>query len=114
MAFTFQAICDRARVPLNDAAKDRYTDSELLTYAVDAYLLLRRHRPDFFITSFSSLTDYSTLALGDNFPAGVPDEYLPAIADYVTARAEMKDDEHVLAERAQTFFGLFRAGVIGG
>lgn len=109
MAFTFQNLVDRARVPLNDADKVRYPDSELLNYAVDAYLLLKRYRPDLFLSNWT-LTDWSTLALGTTFPVA-PDEYLPVIADYVTARAEFKDDENVLAERAQAFYALFTAGV---
>ena len=113
MSFTFQQVVDRARVPLNDDSGVRWPDSELLGYAVDAYLLLRRHRPDFFVTGYASLPDFSTRALGDDFPS-VGDEYLPAIADYVSARAQFKDDEPVGAERAQAFYALFRVGMIGG
>lgn len=112
MAFTFQQIVDRARIPLNDSDKDRYSDSELLTYAQDAYLLVRRYRPDVLLSDWSSPTDYSTLTLSSNFPY-LDDAFLPAVADYVTARAEYKDDEHVLKERAQMFFSLFQAGVRG-
>ena len=109
MAFTFQQIADRARLPLNDSAKTRYPDAELLSYATDAYLLLRRYRPDIFLANWT-LASWDAFALGDNFPL-VSDEYFPCITDYVTARAEFKDDEHVVAERAQAFFGLFRAGL---
>lgn len=112
MSFTFQNVVDRARKPLNDSDKDRYTDAELLEYAVDAYLMLRRHRPDLFITQWSALPDYSTRALGSTFP-GAGDEYLPAIASYVTARAEMKDDEAIVQERAQLFYKLFSVGAMG-
>jgi hypothetical protein len=109
MSFTFQTLIDRARVPLNDADKDRYTDAELLKYAVDAYLLLKRYRPDMFLADWT-LADWSTFAVGTTFPKA-PDEYLPVIADYVTARAEFKDDEHVVAERAQAFYDLFVGGI---
>lgn len=109
MSFTFQQLLNRARVPLNDADKARYPDSELLTYAQDAYLMLRRYRPDMFHSTWV-LPDWSAFTVGTTFPAA-PDEYLPAIADYVTARAEFKDDEHVVAERAQAFYQLFMAGV---
>jgi hypothetical protein len=109
MAFTFQQVADRARIPLNDSDKVRYPDSELLTHAVDAYLLLRRYRPDLFITSYTALPDFNTLTLTSPFP-GADDHLLPAVADYVTARAEFKDDEHVLKERAQLFYQLFSAG----
>lgn len=108
MAFTFQQLIDRARVPLNDADKDRYTDEELLDYAVDAFLMLRRYRPDLFLAGWT-LPDWSAFVVGTSFP-NAPDEYMPIIADYVTARAEFKDDEHVVAERAQAFYNLFTAG----
>lgn len=109
MSFTFQTLIDRARVPLNDADKIRYTDAELLKYAADAYLLLRRYRPDMFLADWT-LVDWSAFAVGTTFPKA-PDEFLPAIADYVAARAEFKDDEHVVAERAGAFYELFTTGL---
>lgn len=111
MSFTFQTLIDRARVPLNDSAKTRYPDAELLNYAVDAFLLLRRYRPDLFLNAWT-LPDWSAYTVNSTFPVA-PDEYLPIIADYVSARAEFKDDEHVVAERAQAFYGLFTAGMRG-
>lgn len=109
MSFTFQQVIDRARTPLNDADKVRYTDTELLGYAVDAYLLLRRYRPDLFLSSWT-LPDWSSFTVGTTFLAA-PDEYMPVLADYVAARAEFKDDEHVVAERAQALYKLFMAGL---
>ena len=111
MSFTVQQICDRARVPLNDSAKARYTDAQMLTYVVDSYLLLRRYRPDLFIGSWT-MTDWSTIALGTTFPVA-EDTLLPILADYVVARCEFHDDEHVVAERAQAFYALFSAGLGG-
>lgn len=110
MAFTAQSVADVARLPLNDDDKVRYTDAELLTYINSAYLMLRRLRPDLFVGSYTTLP--ASLALADNFP-GSCDVYQPAIADYVTARAESKDDEHVVRERAQAFYQLFGATVKG-
>lgn len=109
MSFTFQNLADRARVPLNDSSADRYTDAQMLTYGVDAYLLLKRYRPDLFIGNWT-LTDWSTFALGTTFPVA-PDELLPIISDYIVARCEFHDDEHVVAERAQAFYALFTAGI---
>lgn len=111
MAFTFQQLANRARIPLNDADKIRYPDSELLGYGVDAFLLLRRYRPDLFLSNWT-LPDWSAIGLADAFPYA-PDEYMPIIADYVSARAEFKDDEHVVAERAQAFYALFTTGARG-
>ena len=108
MAFTVQQVIDRARVPLNDAAKTRYSDAEMTVYANDAYYLLRRYRSDLFLGQWTTLP--STLALDDEFPS-VNIMYLPSIADYVTARAEFKDDEAVIAQRAQAMLAMAIAGV---
>lgn len=106
MAFTVQQVCDLARRPLQDDAKVRYPDLELLDYANSAYLTLRRRRPDMFIGLWGTLP--TTLGLASPFP-GVGDEYMPALADYVTARAEFKDDENVVQQRAQAYFQMFAA-----
>lgn len=45
---TLQHIVDRARVPLNDAAAERYTDAELLGYAKDGIREAAILRPDLF------------------------------------------------------------------
>lgn len=112
MSFTVQNLVDRARVPLNDADKDRWTDAQLLIYAQDAYLMILRHRPDVLIGGFSSPTAWSALALGSTFPY-VDDMYLPVIADYVTARAEYQDDENAINQRAAQFMTLFGGGIKG-
>jgi hypothetical protein len=111
MSYTVQQIVDKARIPLNDADKIRYSDAEMAGYTTDAYLQLRRYRPDFFLGRWTGLP--STLALTDTFPVA-QDEYIPAIADYVAARAEFKDDEAVVQQRAQAFYQLFTVGVRGG
>lgn len=108
MAFTVQQVIDRARIPLNDATKARYSDTELAGYANDAYYMLRRYRPDFFLGLWASLP--ASLAAGEEFP-GVDLMYLPSISDYVTARAEFKDDEAVIAQRAQAMISMAIAGV---
>jgi hypothetical protein len=93
---------------LQDDAKVRYPDAELLDYANSAYLTLRRKRPDMFLGLWGSMP--SNLGMASNFP-GAGDEYMPSIADYVTARAEFKDDENVVQQRAASFYQLFEAGV---
>lgn len=108
MAFTMQELVDKARKPLNDKDKDRFSDADatlfndLLGYANDALLLLRNKRPDLFIGSFSALPE--KLAIGATFP--LPAEYVPPVVDYIVARAESHDDEHVISERAAAFFQL--------
>jgi hypothetical protein len=103
MARTFQQVVDRGRVPLNDADKTRYPDADLLAYANDGLLLVRKARPDLFFGNWNyQATEY---ALGTNIP--IPDSYFVALADYVTARAEFRDDEDAMQQRAETFMKLF-------
>jgi len=102
MAFTMQELVDKARKPLNDADKVRFTDPVLLGYANDGLLMLRNRRPDLFIGMFATLPE--KLAITNTFP--LPAEYVPPVSDYIVARAESHDDEHVVSERAALFFKL--------
>lgn len=107
MAYTMQQLVDHARLPLNDADKVRYPDSELLTYANLALLRVRKKRPDLFLGQWAVLP--SGLALTGYFPVG--DEYLPVVADYITSRAEIKDDEHIGDGRSAAFNAMFDTGL---
>lgn len=107
MAYTMQQVADKARIPLNDASKVRYPDTDMLGYANDAILLLRSNRPDLFFGSF--LTPPGAKVLGDNIP--VDDTLFPALCDYVTARAATKDSDNELEKRAVMFFALFKGQI---
>lgn len=107
MAYTLQQVVDKARLPLNDSAKARYPDTELLGYANDAVLIIRDRRPDLFLGRWLALP--GSLALTDAFP--VRDELVPPTADYITARAEVKDDEFTEDSRAMTLMSLFTKAV---
>src|SRR3990172_618823 len=108
MSFTMQDLVDKAKKQFNEIEKDRFSDgvatlfNDLLGYANDAILLLRNKRPDLFIGSFAALPE--KLSIGATFP--LPAEYVIPVVDYVVARAELHDDEHVLSERATVFFQL--------
>ena len=104
MAFTFQQVVDKARKPLNDVDKGRHSDADLLGYANDGILLTRNRRPDVFFGQYLTLGTTEQLALTDICP--LPAEFIPALADYITARGETLSDEAVLAERASLFFKL--------
>lgn len=106
MAFTYQSVVDLARMPLNDEDKARYADTMLLIYANHGMLQLLKRRPELFIGQFNSLPT-GEAALADLFP--LPALYVQTLADYVTARAEMADDEHVNSGRAAAFAQLFGA-----
>lgn len=106
MPLTMQNVIDRARVPLNDDAKARHTDAQMLVYAKDGLRLLLSRRPDLFFQNFA--VDIEALVLGDSLP--LDDLYAPALQDYVTARAETRNTEADLEGRAVVFFNLFKAG----
>lgn len=103
MAYTMQQVIDLARAPLNDAGKVRYTDADLLLYANQAILRVRDRRPDLFLGRWLALP--SNLVVGDNFP--VRPELMSAVADYVTARAETRDDEFSETGRAVGYMAQF-------
>lgn len=106
MTFTYQSVVDLARIPLNDSDAARYPDVDLLAYANHGMLTIAKRRPDLFIGSFANLPDGEKL-LGDAFPLDAG--YVQTLADYVVARAEMADDEHVNSGRAAAFAQLFGA-----
>lgn len=106
MAFTYRSVIDLARIPLNDDDKARYSDSTLLSFANQGMLTFSKRRPDEFIGQFSALPN-GEAALNDPLPIDVG--YVQTIADYVTARAEMTDDEHADSGRAVLFSNLFSA-----
>jgi hypothetical protein len=99
---TMQDIVDRGRVPLNDAAKTRFSDATLLRFANDFVQIARRVRPDIFFGQFSALP--GDKAVGDPFPLGA--EYESGAADYVTGRAEATGSEAELESRAKAFLML--------
>lgn len=101
---TYQDVVDLARLPLNDADKDRYDDPALFGYAQSGVLLLLDRRPDLFFGNYANLPDVLGQAIGEDVP--IADRYQQALADYITARAETHDDEHVVSGRAKLFFDL--------
>lgn len=105
---TMQDVIDQARIPLNDLAGTRYSNTDLLRYANAGVRRAFQVRPDLRLGNYS--TPYTDLAVGGAFP--LPDEYLQAIADYVVFRAETKDDEHVISERVTVFMNSFTQGLL--
>lgn len=108
MPLTYQYVVDSARIPLNDEDKVRYADSTLLLLANHAMQTLSARRPDLFIGQFSSLPD-GEAELSDPFPLEAP--YAMTLTDWVTARAEMIDDEHANSGRALAFMQLLSGEV---
>lgn len=100
---TMQEVVDRARIPLNDADKDRYSDDDLLGYANAGIARAYEIRPDLKFGAYG--TPFSPLSLSGTFPLSYGK--LQTIADYVTFRAETADDEHVNSNRAIAFNAMF-------
>jgi hypothetical protein len=103
MSTTYQNIVDLARIPLNDEDKARYSDDTLLAYTNTAMLALFHRRPDIFIGQYDNLPSIDA-ALTDTFP--LPDSYRSLMADYVTSRTAMIDDEHANSGLAGAFMQL--------
>jgi hypothetical protein len=106
-----QDIVDRGRKPLNDAAKVRFTDPDLLRFANDFVQLVRRERPDLFFGQFAALP--ADLVIGANYP--LPAEFEGPAADFVTGRAEALGNEDELEQRAIVFLKSAASGLgMGG
>lgn len=82
---------------LNDADQTRYPEAEKIGFVVDALNMIKNVRPDLFIGQFS--TAIGTLTTVSTLP--VDDQFFRPIVDYVIARCETKDDEHVISARAE-------------
>lgn len=106
MAYTMQQVVDMGRIPLNDDAKTRMSDATGLTFAKQALQMLVIKRPDLFFGQYLAMPDISALVLGSNFP--VEDRIAPAVADFITAKAETANDESIVEQRATMFFQLVR------
>ena len=111
---TFQTVVNDARVLLSDEVTDlnpepRYTEAQLIGYAVTALSEARRVRPDLFLsnltTSFSSYTVSSTVPIAD--------EYLVCLVDYVVHRAELRDDEFAVDGRSAMLMQKFKSTLLG-
>lgn len=107
---TNQTVVDLARIPLNDASKVRYTDATLLVYLGSAVRRAYELRPDLRIGIYTSAEDVPT-TLGGTFP--IPDRYIQTCADYISGRAELRDDDASTEARAQALLALFGSELLG-
>ena len=102
MARTCADVIASVLPTLNDDGT-RYTAPEMLGFVRDGLNEIKRMRPDAFLGQYSvvigALTADSTLPVGDQF-------FRP-LADYVIARCETKDAEHVDSGRATLMLKLF-------
>jgi hypothetical protein len=111
---TFQSITDEARVLLNDEMLDettvvRYTEAQLRGYARQGLVEARRVRPDLFLSNLTGA--FPAFEATDSVP--LPDEYHVCLVDYITHRAELRDDEFAVDGRASALYQKFKAGLMG-
>jgi hypothetical protein len=99
-----QNVIDRARTPLNDNDKERYSDPQLLGFLNDGVAIAYSVRPDLRFGSYGKPVEL--LELDDTFPLGAQHE--AAIQHYIVFRAETRDDEHVNANREQKELERFK------
>lgn len=102
MARTAAEVIVSALRTLNDDAQDRYGDAELFGYIVDALQAMKTARPDLFIGALS--TPIAITQRTDQLP--IDEQFFRPLVDYVIARAETKDDDAVVAARAELMFKL--------
>ena len=106
---TVQNIIDEARVILQDAAKTRYSDTQLVTHCNYALYTANRLRPDLFFSSIG--TAQTALVAGSTFP--LPPQFEPVVSNYVASRAELRDDEYSVDGRAAALLAEFKNALLG-
>lgn len=94
-----------ARKTLNDkdATGYRNSDPEMIAFAIDGLQTMRNMRPDLFVGRFT--TAIGTLTALSAIP--VDDQFFRPLVDFVIARCEMTDDEHVVSARAELEAKMF-------
>ena len=82
---------------LNDVGRVRYTEPERIGFVMDGLQFMRNERPDLFVGAFS--TPIGTLIAESPLP--IDDQFFRPLVDYVIARCETKDAEHVVSGRVE-------------
>src|SRR3990167_3763242 len=106
-----QAIMDLARLDLNDTAKIRYPDVDLLKDANDGVAKAYAYRPDLKYGSYgtSGTSTYTELTTASTFPLDY--EYQAAVVSYIVARNQVGDDQTAIDQRAETEFKEYLRGL---
>jgi len=82
-------IIAEARVHLQDADGNRYTDAELIRELENGLLEMRRVRPDLFLVGLREAL--TPVVAGSVIP--VDEMYRPSLSLYVAGRAYIRDEE---------------------
>ena len=110
MANTLQTALDLARLPLNDDAKDRYTDAKALVYCNQGLLWMYKESPQLWFDNWDNAPNGNLLA---NTPLPIDDQFIQWLADLITARLSMTDDEFISSGRVEMFIKLVGAQTYG-
>lgn len=111
MARTVNDLLGRVRETLQDQDGVRYPQVQLLGYMNDAVIEARSIRPDLFVGAYGSpIVDVNDPAA----PFPLPDQFFPAVCYYVCGRAELRDDEFAIDNRAMTLLSAYGKKLISG
>ena len=110
MPKTVGDILTDARVILNDADADRYTDAQLISDLNNAISQTKSLRPDAFILG-EALPEFTTADLAEDFP--LPEIFVQSFVYYLVGNAELRDDEFAVDNRAMTLLSAYRRNLTG-
>lgn len=105
---TINDILIRAREPLNDPLKLRYTDALLLSFVNAGLYRAVDIRPDLRFGQYG--TPMEDVGISDDFP--FPSRFLQPIADYVTGRAMAGNDIAAAGAAAPAYAQLFEQALL--
>lgn len=98
-------IINEARILLQDTETGnfRWTDEEVYGALNEGLLSTKRYRPDFF--RGIATPQYATT--DSNVTINYPDQFKPALIDFVCGRIQQQDDEATNTSVAETFLKSF-------
>jgi hypothetical protein len=115
MSLTIDDAIEQAREVIQDThVPYRHSDAKLVSYLNDALLDVRRLRPDLFIGALT--TDpvlYTTADLGISTAFPIDGTYFTTVADYLSLRVGLGDDEFVADGRAAALHQMFITRLVG-
>ncbi len=114
-AFTVGGAVVDARSILNDTMQTayRYSDVDLYAYFTDAHMMMRRTRPDLFVTDTDGfVAQFSPGDAPTPFPMML--EYYPAYVAFIAGRAQARDDTSADEVKAEAYAATFANVVMRG
>lgn len=113
--FTLEYTLKMARVLLQDAEKERYSDAELLDSLNMAITEMQRIRPDI-PALFQPIQGFpwTTTSLNQGNLLPVDGKYFSPLVSFVTGWAELRDDEFATDNRAVTLLTRFQSQLTMG